>query len=62
MANTRAYLHLQFGHNRAEWSQVHRSDIWAFAQHCSTGIRPIFAKARLGHLRRFLCAQFGRRL
>ena len=54
VANARAFLRWQFGHAKADWSRVHRSDIWAFAQHCSTGVKPIFAKARLGHLRRFL--------
>jgi integrase/recombinase XerD len=54
VANAQAFLRWQFGRENADWSQVHASDIWAFAQHRSTGVKPIFAKARLGHLRRFL--------
>jgi site-specific recombinase XerD len=54
VANAEAFLRWQFGRDRVDWSRVHASDIWAFAQHCSTGVKPIFAKARLGHLRRFL--------
>lgn len=53
-ANAQAFLRWQFGRGQADWSRVHTSDIWAFAQHCLTGVKPIFAKARLGHLRRFL--------
>jgi hypothetical protein len=53
-ASAQAFLRWQFGRNRADWSRVHASDIWAFARHFSTGVKPVFAKARLGHLRRFL--------
>ena len=52
VANAQAFLRWQFGREHADWSQVHASDIWAFAQHRSTGVKPIFAKARLGHLRK----------
>jgi site-specific recombinase XerD len=54
VANAQAFLRWQFGRAKADWSRVHKSDIWAFAQHHSTGVKPIFAKARLGYLRRFL--------
>jgi integrase/recombinase XerD len=54
VATAQAFLRWQFGRGNADWSGVHRSDIWAFARHCSTRVKPIFAKARLGHLRRFL--------
>jgi hypothetical protein len=54
VASAQAFLRWQFGRNRADWSRVHASDIWAFARHFSTGVKPVFAKARLGHLRRFL--------
>jgi site-specific recombinase XerD len=52
VANAQAFLRWQFGREHADWSQVHASDIWAFAQHRSTEIKPICAKARLGHLRK----------
>ena len=54
VVNAQAFLRWRFGRAKADWSRVHRTDIWAFAQHCSTGVKPIFAKARLGYLRRFL--------
>jgi site-specific recombinase XerD len=54
VATAQAFLRWQFGRGNADWSGVHRSDIWAFARHCSTRVKPIFAKARLGHLRRSL--------
>ena len=54
VATAQAFLRWQFGRDQADWSRVHTSDIWAFAQHCSMRVKPVFAKARLGHLRRFL--------
>jgi site-specific recombinase XerD len=53
-ASAQSFLRWQFGRDQADWSRVHAGDIWAFAQHCSIGVKPICAKARLGHLRRFL--------
>src|SRR6266436_8707918 len=54
VATAQAFLDWQFDRDQADWSRVHTSDIWAFAEHCSMRVKPVFAKARLGHLRRFL--------
>ena len=54
VANARDFLRWQFGRGRADWSQVQANDIWDFAQYCARGVKPIYIKVRLGHLRRFL--------
>ena len=48
------FLRWRFGRGHADWSRVQASDIWGFARSCARGARPIYAKARLGHLRGFL--------
>jgi site-specific recombinase XerD len=52
--DVKAYLGWQFGRGAAEWSAVTPEEIRIFAQHRVRGVKPIYAKARLGRLRRFL--------
>jgi integrase/recombinase XerD len=53
-ADVEAFLRWQFGRGAVIWSSVTSEDIRAFAQRRVRGVKPIYAKARLGCLRRFL--------
>jgi site-specific recombinase XerD len=53
-ASVRTFLRSQFGRGEADWPALKISDIWRFAQEDVCGVKPIYAKARLGRLRRFL--------
>lgn len=50
----RLFLRWRFGRGAANWPAVTVTDIWRFAERLARGVKPIYAKARLGHLRRFL--------
>ena len=52
--NVRTFLRWKFGRGAADWSVVAVTDVWRFAERAVRGVRPIYAKSRLGHLRRFL--------
>ena len=52
--SVRAFLSWKFGRGKADWRTVKATDIWRFAERMARGVSRIYAKARLGHLRRFL--------
>ena len=49
-----AFLRFQFSSDPADWLRLGAADIWRFAAHSVQGVKPVYANARLGHLRRFL--------
>jgi integrase/recombinase XerD len=53
-ADVEAFLRWQFGRGTVAWSSVTAEDIRDFAGRRVRGVKPIYAKARLGRLRRFL--------
>jgi integrase/recombinase XerD len=54
VVTVRAFLDWQFGNSRVSWTRVQAGDIWRFASHHVRGLKPRYAKVRLGCLRRFL--------
>jgi integrase/recombinase XerD len=52
--NVNAFLHALFGRGRANWARVQALDIWRFARQHVRGVKPSYAKDRLGQVRRFL--------
>jgi integrase len=43
-----------YGHGKANWTRIHPGDIWRFARQYIIGVKPHYAKDRLGNVRRFL--------